>query len=472
MIRFWSICRNTFMQTIRQPIFGIVIMVTIAVLVMQVPLSAWTMGGGTGEYRKSDQKMLENLGLSTLLLSGLFVAAFSASGVLSREIEDRTALTVISKPVARGTFVLGKFAGVAGGVFVAFYLCTLVYLMTVRHQVMSTASDPYDAPVLVLGISAVALTLMIAAGGNYLFGWPFISAAVIAALVLLSVAMGLISFIGKEWRIVPIGYDWDYDRTVLVFRAQLFVGIGLIFMAVFTLVAVAVAAGTRFGQITTLLICVAFLFIGSAHPAIFAANTDAIPAARVFGWALPDLTIFYPLDALASDTEIPGSYVLSAAIYCASYSAALVLIGMAMFQTRQLESQNTAATMGGAVGLLAWSGRVSAFVLGCAAVLVLSQPVYYTLTGLVLACALAVGAVAAWLVWGFFGRGARWSYWVILAIALLVALHGALSTAGVSLEGWVSTTGATGRTTVQFVAAAIVLLILVLPKTRRHFRSA
>src|SRR5512144_2346005 len=108
MTRFWSICRNTFVQTIRQPIFTVLFFATVFILVLELALAGWTMGEGPAEYNETDQIMLYLTGISTLLTSGLLLAAFSASAALSREIEDRTALTVISKPVSRPVFILGK----------------------------------------------------------------------------------------------------------------------------------------------------------------------------------------------------------------------------------------------------------------------------------------------------------------------------------------------------------------------------
>ncbi len=206
MIRFITIAGNTFVQTIRQPIVGVLILVTLGVLVLSVPLAGWTMST-SGEFTKVDQQMLISLGLSTLLVSGLLIAAFSASAVVTREIDDRTALTVLSKPVARATFVMGKFAGVACAVGVAFYLCAIGYLMTVRHKVMSTASDPFDVPVIVLGCSAMATAIVVATLGNLLFRWSFSSAAIWTALVTFTLAMGAITIVGKNWEIVPPGYD-------------------------------------------------------------------------------------------------------------------------------------------------------------------------------------------------------------------------------------------------------------------------
>ncbi|MCJ7543888.1 MAG: hypothetical protein MUP47_04875, partial [Phycisphaerae bacterium] len=132
MIRFLSIAANTFTQTVRQPITAVLIAVTFGVLVASVPLAGWTMDTG-GQHHASAQKMLLDLGVSTLLVAGLLLAAFIASSALAREIADRTAMTVISKPVSRPVFLLGKFAGLLAGLAIAFYLATLVFVLTIRH---------------------------------------------------------------------------------------------------------------------------------------------------------------------------------------------------------------------------------------------------------------------------------------------------------------------------------------------------
>jgi len=206
-VRLIAIARNTFIEAIRQPVYGVLLLITFVILVLDLPLSNWTMGRGMAEYHETDQQFMINLGLSTLLVSGLFISAFTASGVISREIEDKTILTVLSKPVARPIIILGKFVGVAAGMIVAYYLSSLVFLMTVRHRVMPTAADPFDWPVIVLGGSAFVLSILLAVFCNYFFNWHFISSAVGFLVVLLSLAMGVITFVGKGWKAVPPGYD-------------------------------------------------------------------------------------------------------------------------------------------------------------------------------------------------------------------------------------------------------------------------
>jgi len=464
MIKFWAISKNTFVQTIRQPIYGILIVVTFMVLLLALCLAGWTMGV---DYHTTDQKMLENLGLSTLLVSGLLTAAFSASSVLSREIEDKTALTVIAKPVARATFVVSKFAGVAAAVTVAFYLCGLVFLMTVRHRVTPATADPYDWPVIVLGLTGLALAIMTALAGNYFFGWPFVSVGVWAAVVLLSLAMGTLSFIGKEWRVVPFGHD---TPETLAIHGQLLVGMALIYMAVTIFVAIAVAASTRLGQVMTLLVCCGVFFLGSMHPYLFGYWQDEIMAARVMAWVVPNLTYFFPLDALANDQAIPAERVALAGGYCALYIAAVLAVGMALFERRQLESQGTSSTMPGAVALLAWTGRGVTMASVIVAMVLASLPAFRNVTGLLLIGGILTAAGLNWLLWRGFGAGLRWALWVASGLAGLLLL-GLIAATVMPGRFRIDPSGPTRVITIAgAILAGAVALILSLPKTRRHFR--
>ena len=134
-----------------------------------------------------------------LLLAGLFLSAFSAAGVLSREIDNKTALTVISKPISRPLFIAGKYAGLMGALAVAMWLCFLMFLLTQRHAVLQMSSDPWDMPVIVFGFGAVAASLGIAAFCNYYYGTEFSSTAVGLAVLLLTLAVILAAFWGRTW---------------------------------------------------------------------------------------------------------------------------------------------------------------------------------------------------------------------------------------------------------------------------------
>lgn len=459
MVKLWSICRNTFLQTIRQPIFGTLILVTFGILVLNLPLSGWTM---STDYDVTDQKMMEALGLSTLLVSGLLVAVFSASAVLTREIEDKTALTVISKPVPRATFVLGKFAGVSAGVAVAFYLCGIVFLMTVRHEVMSAASDPYDFPVIVLGLAALGFGIAAAMLGNLFFGWSFTSAGVWSTLTSFTIAMGLIAFVGKEWKIVSFGEG---------ISPQLLVGMLLIFLAVLVFVAVAIAATTRLGQIMTLMVCFGVFVVGSMHPFLFAGNSDQTVVLRVLGWVAPNLCHFYPLDALTAGNHIPIGYVAAAVAYSAVYVAAVLSVAVALFQHRQLAAEPTSAAMPGAVSLLSWAGQLVALATIIVALAFLSTAREASVRTFLVTAGMIAGAAALWVLWGYFGKGARWAYWTALVLTVLVLLWRGSALFAPDLVGPVRFGSDPLRIAIETALSGFVLLVLLLPKTRHHFAS-
>jgi ABC-2 type transport system permease protein len=459
MIRFLSIAANTFTQTLRQPVTLVLILITFGVLVMSVPLAGYTMDPN-GEHHASDQKMLLDLGVSTLLMAGLLLAAFSASAALSREIADHTALTVISKPVSRATFVFGKFAGVAAAVTVGYYLMALAFLMTVRHGVLSTATDPIDWPAIVLGSSALAAAIVIALLGNLLFGWTFTSATVFASMLLLTAAGAVIGFVGKGWKIVPFGTEIPLDLPA---------SLAMTFLAVMVFTAVAVAASTRLGQVMTLLVCGAVLMAGYLHRYLFATAPENL-AVRVLGWIVPNLRLFDTQQALIRDTSVPWTYLGTAAAYAALYIAGVLAVGAALFQRRALEAPTASASLPAAVNLLAWTGRTAALIAGLwAVVTAMAAPQYRTPIALAVRAGVIVAAAAGWAVWSLFARGVRWTYWVLLVAIALTVAAGVTAYLTYGRWGWLPL--AQPIAAMLAAVAGAVLLVLLLPKTRHHFKS-
>jgi len=460
MTRLWAIGRTTFLQTIRQPIYGVLILVTFALLVMTLPLSGWTASSDSG---RSDQKMMETIGLSTLMVNGLLIAAFSAAAALGREIEDKTALTVAAKPVSRATFVIGKFLGVLAAVILAYYLCGLAFLMTVRHGVMPTVRDPFDWPVIVLGLLSLLLAIKVATIGNLMFNWTFTSVSIWGLAVFMTLSMGVIAFVGKGWVIVPFGTG---------ISGQLLVAMALMLMAVVVFSAIAVAASTRFGQVMSLLICFGVFFLGSMYRSLFGPDTEGVFIAGVLGALIPNLTAFYMLDAMMLDKAVPATYFVTALGYCALYSAAVLSLGVAVFQTRPLETQGGSASMPALVGVLAWLGRAGAIACGITGAVFLSLSSHHTIDGFVAAGALVASGGVGWIFWGFFGRGAKWSYLLVLIVDIAALAASLAIASGLwSIDAPDDWGDLAPRAGVAAAFGVCVLGVLVLPRTRRHFSS-
>ena len=84
-----------------------------------------------------ERLVVVNLGLTAVSLFGAVIAIFIGIGLVSKEIEKRTLYTVLSRPVRRWEFIVGKFLGLAGTLFVnTFFMAIGVFgaLFYVAHK--------------------------------------------------------------------------------------------------------------------------------------------------------------------------------------------------------------------------------------------------------------------------------------------------------------------------------------------------
>jgi len=84
-----------------------------------------------------ERLVVVNLGLTAVSLFGLVIAIFIGIGLVSKEIEKRTLYTMLSRPVRRWEFIVGKFLGLAGTLVVnTFFMAIGVFgaLFYVAHK--------------------------------------------------------------------------------------------------------------------------------------------------------------------------------------------------------------------------------------------------------------------------------------------------------------------------------------------------
>src|ERR1700690_1962630 len=84
-----------------------------------------------------ERLVVVNLGLTAVSLFGVVIAIFMGIGLVSKEIEKRTLYTVLSRPVRRWEFIVGKFLGLAGTLVVnTFFMAIGVFgaLLYVAHR--------------------------------------------------------------------------------------------------------------------------------------------------------------------------------------------------------------------------------------------------------------------------------------------------------------------------------------------------
>lgn len=324
-----TIARNAFLESIRQPVFSVLLLAGMLALVLNVSLAAFTLD--------DDNKILVDLGLSTLFICGLLLAAGTATTVLSRELENRTVLTVVSKPVPRPAVVVGKYLGVAAALVVGFWTLGAVFLLTIRHRVPSgdQRTGGFDGPVLVFGLGAVVAAVAVASTANYLRGRAFTSRFVTFLWLLVSAALGAVWCVDRGWRIQNPSLEWN---------GQLMIAMTLVFEAVLVLAAVAIAASTRLGGVMTLLWCAAVFVVGLVSEyfvgtAVFGSGTaGAWP--RWLIWpvyaAVPNMQFFWTADALTQGHELTLGHLATVSGYAACMIVAAISLAVALFQSRDV----------------------------------------------------------------------------------------------------------------------------------------
>lgn len=252
-VQLLAIARNTLVESLRQPVFLLLILLCGALQVLTTWSTGFSMGYEDSSEVSGDNKLLLDIGLSSIFLFTTLMAAFVASAVISREIENKTVLTIVSKPVARPTVIVGKFLGVSGAILIAAVTMLCFLLLSIRHGVMTTAADEIDQPVLVFSLGLGFLALAMAAWCNFYYSWNFPQTAVTFLAPAMVLAYVLVLLVSKKWEFQPIGKD---------FKPQIMMGCAATIFATMVLTAVATAASARLGQVMTIVICMGVL-VGS-----------------------------------------------------------------------------------------------------------------------------------------------------------------------------------------------------------------
>ena len=74
-----------------------------------------------------DIKMYKDTGLTAITFFALLLALLTSSSAVAEEIEGKTAVTLLSKPVNRRQFIVGKFLGIELGVLALFLILGAVF---------------------------------------------------------------------------------------------------------------------------------------------------------------------------------------------------------------------------------------------------------------------------------------------------------------------------------------------------------
>ena len=268
--RVAAVAAATTKEAVGQPVFAVALMIGAVLLVTFIVIPYNTFG--------EDVKMLKDSGLTLIKVLALLVVVWTASVSVAEEIEGRTALTVLSKPLARWQFVLGKFTGLV-------LVATLVFL-------------------------------------------------ILGSVLLATTSLKVVYDARESAKVDPLWRDCADEMITVV------PGLVLSLQETILLAAVSLAVSTRLGMVPNLIICFTVYALGHLVPLIVQSSVGKFAIVRfvgqLFATLLPVLEHFTIEAAVVGGVPVPWSYLAWAAAYAALYSAVAILVALILFQDRDL----------------------------------------------------------------------------------------------------------------------------------------
>lgn len=160
MRTIWLIAVAVFKESVRDRVPYAMVVFAILLIAASYLIGQMTAG--------QDLKIIKDLGLAALAMFGLFIAIFIGIGLVSKEVEKKSVMGLLSKPISRTQFILGKYAGLVmtlavnlGVMTIAYY--GVLYYMDVTATSAVRAGWPMPAmdPRLLIAIGLIFAQLML-----------------------------------------------------------------------------------------------------------------------------------------------------------------------------------------------------------------------------------------------------------------------------------------------------------------------
>ncbi len=103
MRNLWIIALNAFRESIRDKILYNLVLLGLGMILFSIMLGEWSVF--------AREKVIQDFTLAIMSISGLLMAIFLGIGLIQKELQRKTVLTLLAKPMPRWHFILGKYVG-------------------------------------------------------------------------------------------------------------------------------------------------------------------------------------------------------------------------------------------------------------------------------------------------------------------------------------------------------------------------
>ncbi|MBO5762925.1 MAG: hypothetical protein J6R85_03550 [Lentisphaeria bacterium] len=313
MLNFFKIADNTFKESIREPIYFLMLLCAL-LLIGHFPSMALFVF-----YEQL--KLVVDSSMATALFFGLLCAVLCASNTVSREMRNGTVLLMMSKPVSRVVFILAKIAGIVTAATLFSVICNLAALVSVYIAV-----DQFRLDMSAYYTFLVILVISCGAGmaANYWKGSAFSATSTMTSAGLMAL-YALFCVLAKD--------------TPAIHMSDLVIALILINFSVIAMSTLAVVFATRLDSVANLTLCSFIFFAGLVSGYLFSQPTDSAVLDFIFKMlyaVIPNWQFFWLADAIAANRDIPASYLGWAAAYVALFVVICTMWAAAIFQNKEI----------------------------------------------------------------------------------------------------------------------------------------
>ena len=170
MGRIVTIAAGAFKESVRERVLYNLIIFAFLMIGASILLGSISVG--------VERLILVNLGLGAISVFGMLIAIFIGIGLVSKEIDRRTIYNILSKPVTRAEFILGKFAGLLLTLFVNTAIMTAGFYVALAIQERGLGLHDFS---LLIAVYFIVLQLAIVVGIALFFSC--ISTSILSAVL-------------------------------------------------------------------------------------------------------------------------------------------------------------------------------------------------------------------------------------------------------------------------------------------------
>ena len=235
---FYQIAKNTLRETLREPIYLLLLLTALCLIGIYPIFTLFAF--------RQQVKLVVDSAMATMMVLGWLMAILSASHAISREIENGTALLLLSKPVQRPIFIVAKIVGILLALTVFCLLCASATVISIR-----VAKDQFrlDNTVLAIYFGVLALSVLVGGIHNYITRSSFPMAAVISMLGLFPLMLIGVYYLPVKGE--HVGFSFEVVPALV-----------LILYSVWAMGSLATALSTRLGLVNNLMVCVVIFIVG------------------------------------------------------------------------------------------------------------------------------------------------------------------------------------------------------------------